>query len=143
MYYFYLIISVALSFFVLKLIRVWSYNIVFMVFKLPNIWILLMTGIGILASYISTFFIKDKIGADVLLWSVILVHIDGLYQLRQARSNLSMVERATYDFQVQEMYKDLELPHGQKQYKIGLWASFIGALIAYVSFYLETTSVQP
>lgn len=89
MYYLYIVFGILISYFAIKLIRVWSYNIIFMVIKQPNLWILFMALLGTFVAYLSTLFPKDRIGADVFLWTVIILHASALFEINQKTKDYS------------------------------------------------------
>lgn len=123
------LLCVGVTTFVLNIMLIWSNNIVFMLFKKPNYWILFTTSLSFLVIYLGSIW---RVSYDVVFWSIIFSFL----------LNLPPRKSASVKIEIDRMYQDCGISNGRMIYKLGLVMYLFGGLIGTVLFYSTIIYVQ-
>jgi hypothetical protein len=121
-----IILKVAASVFVLKVVCAQSQNFVFMYFKKPFYWIALMFCIGFVY-VLSIHRVRDA--PTVIFWSAALTYVSLIPPRLKNKEDRKLAKEMA-----DEMYDEMNIKRGRLKYRIGTSAFVVGIIIAYVFF---------
>jgi hypothetical protein len=122
-----------LSFVVSGLIRL-SYNIIFMGLKKATIWIFFMGLISFIYFFIGS---KFENSLTIIWWSALLAFFQNL---PPGEEKEDIIDQATKNEIVDEIYSAFGIQEGRKKYRIGLALYIIGGLLGWILFYGKIVS---
>jgi len=122
-----------LSFVVSGLIRL-SNNIIFMGLKKATIWIFFMGLISFIYFFIGS---KFENSLTIIWWSALLAFFQNL---PPGEEKEDIIDQATKNEIVDEIYSAFGIQEGRKKYRIGLALYIIGGLLGWILFYGKIVS---